>query len=149
MSDYLDYGIAVHRADGAEWVVKSVRHLTPEENKGNHHVYVDALEPDGSRAKGLRFNWGWDGGSDQISVALDKPEGEPMGNLPMWKGQVVAVWMGDDSDVVTGLHTLWPDESGPNGEKWNTRGHHSFHVVFQRVAQAQQPRICPCCGKEL
>ncbi len=33
------------------------------------------------------------------------------------------------------MHTNHPDEPGPGGELWNSVGHHSFHVVFQRTRQ--------------
>ena len=142
------YGVRVHGISRPEWIVKEVSHLTPEENKGKHHIYVDALDENGKRVDGAMLNWGWDGGGEQPAIKMDKPTNEPMCNIPVYRGQTIAVWMGNDSDVVTGLHTLHPDELGPNGEKWNSMGHHSFYICFQKVGQAAK-KVCACCGKEL
>ena len=93
------------------------------------------------------LNWGWDGGGEQPAIAMDKPIGEPMCNIPVYKGQTIAVWMGEHSDVVIGLHTMHPDEFGPNGEKWNSAGHHSFYICFQKVARsASAGDPCPMCA---
>jgi hypothetical protein len=40
---------------------------------------------------------------------------------------------------VENLHTKHADEPGPNGELWNSIGHHSFYAVFQRTRQAAAP----------
>lgn len=144
----VDYGVRVHRPPKADWVVVEARHLSPEENKGKHHIYVDALDEHGKRVEGARLCWGWDGGGEQPPIKMDKPIGEPMCNIPVYKGQMIAVWMGEHSDVVTGLHTMHPDELGPNGEKWNSVGHHSFYICFQKVGQAAK-KVCACCGREL
>src|SRR4051812_13720424 len=59
------------------WRVSSVRHLSPDENRGKHHVYVDALDEAGQRDHNpaLRITWTWEGrGSHEPAppVALDK-----------------------------------------------------------------------------
>jgi hypothetical protein len=73
-------------------------------------------------------------------VPLDKPDSEPAGNIAMFKGQIVSVWMNglagdatDKSDRLENIHTNHPDEPLPDGELWNTIGHHSFYVIFQRT----------------
>lgn len=143
-----DYGVRVHSPIKSRWRAVEARHLSPEENKGKHNIYVDAVDEDGQRVQGVSLRWAWDGGGEQKPIAMDKPEGEPMCNIPMWKGQMVAVWRGEDSDIVTGLHTMHGDEAGPGGELWNSNGHHSFYIKFQRAAVAPKT-LCPCCGKEL
>jgi len=45
------------------------------------------------------------------------------------------------SDRVENLHTKHADEPGPNGEIWNSIGHHSFYVIFQRTRQGATPLI--------
>ena len=128
------YGVKVHKQEDDEWEVVEIRHLSPEENKGKHNVYVDAFGLAGVRAVGARLLFTWDGNREGWqSISLDKPDGEPMGNIPLWRGQVGSVRMAGRSNVVTGLHTLHPDELGPNGEKWNSMGHHSFYICFQKV----------------
>ncbi len=144
-----DYGVVVHTDPQNEWVVVEVRHLTPAENKGKHHIYVDAVDENGQRVKGLHLGWAWDGGGAQPAIPMDKPEGEPMVNIPMFRGQMVAVWMlGGRSDIVAGLHTLHGNEAASGGELWNTNGHHSFYIKFQKMAAAPNP-VCKCCGREL
>lgn len=137
------YGVKVVPADVFEgehyWKAIGVRHLTPEENKRNHHVYVDVVDETGQRVidPQLRIRWDWEGRRpDEVAdpKPLDKPAGEPAGNVPMNMGQVVSLLIGGDgleSDVVSGMHTNWPDEG-----TGNTRGHHSFYVRFQRVVAA-------------
>lgn len=140
------YGVRVLptsvRPGDAYWRVVEVRHLTPPENRGKHHIYVDLIDTAGQRvaADGLLIGWRWEGqrAEERAEPArLDKPLGEPMGNVPMNWGANVRIWISDPrrpSDAVEGLHTDWPDEPWGN-EKWNTTGHHSFYVRFQ-LAQA-------------
>ena len=125
------------------WRVVQVRHLPQEENGRRHHVYVDAVDEAGQRVQDarLRIAWDWEGRRQDEQappVPLDKPVGEAAGNVPIEKGQIIRVAITGDglaSDVVSGLHTNWPDE-----QPGNTVGHHSFHVIFQRaVAQATTP----------
>jgi len=146
-----DYGYKVHKQTGDEWEVDFVRHLSPEENKGKHNIYVDALTIDGRRAEGAVLLFTWDGNTEGWqAVDLNKPKGEPMGNIPMFRGQVISVRMRGFSSIVTGLHTIHPVELGPNGEIWNSPGHHSFHIAFrQRLPMVELKPVCPCCGKEL
>lgn len=144
VNDALAYGVTVISATlspGAwYWQAVRVHHLTPEENGGNHHIYLDLFDPainDGSNPNGGRVFGGrvritWDGG-EQI-VVVDKPPSEPGANFPMWRWQVCAVEAlgleGEQllSDRVTGLHTGHPDEA-----PGNTLFHHSFSVSFVKV----------------
>jgi hypothetical protein len=116
------------------WRVIRVHHLTPAENAGKHHLFLDALDPQGNRLFGTRLLVRWEGGSRE--VVIDKPLPEPGANEPLWKWQVVSVEaLGMPSDRVENLHTGHPDE-GPG----NTLFHHSFAVTFQQaVAAAPQP----------
>lgn len=123
------------------WQAASVRHLLPEENRGRHNVYVDVLDGAGQRLRNpaLRIGWTWEGRQPHEPAdpkPLDKPENEPAGNVDIFRGQHTEVWIQGDglpSDHVLNLHSDHPDEPGPGGELWNSIGHHSFHVVFQRT----------------
>ncbi len=144
VNDALAYGAAIVGAAPAPgtwyWQAVRVHHLTPEENGGNHHIYVDLRDPelggdsnsDGGRVFGARARVIWTDG-EQL-VVLDKPLNEPGTNFPMWKWQVCAVealgLSGQElpSDRVTGLHTGHPDEAAGN-----TLFHHSFSVTFVKV----------------
>jgi hypothetical protein len=144
INDAQGYGVAIVPATVASgawyWQAVRVHHLTPEENNGNHHIYLDTLDPStasdpgslGGRVYGARARIVWEGG-EQI-VTIDKPLNEPGTNLPLWKGQVcdvIALGLPSAelaSDRVTGMHTGHPDEG-----TGNTLFHHSFSVTFLKV----------------
>jgi hypothetical protein len=146
VNDATGYGVQIQPANVAAgtpyWQVVNIHHLTPAENGGNHHIYLDAYDGSATGQYGARVNGGrlratWDGG-EQV-VTIDKPANEPGTNVPMWKWQVCAVEClglpGQElpSDRVTGLHTGHPDEA-----PGNTLFHHSFHVTFVKVQAAEQ-----------
>ena len=144
INDAQGYGVAIVSATAAPgawyWQAVRVHHLTPEENSGNHHIYLDILDPAaapdpgtmGGRVFSARARITWEGG-EQI-VTINKPLNEPGTNLPMWKYQVcdaIALGLpGEElvSDRVTGMHTGHPDEAAGN-----TLFHHSFSVTFLKV----------------
>ncbi|MFN8441235.1 MAG: NBR1-Ig-like domain-containing protein [Caldilineaceae bacterium] len=123
------------------WQVIRIRHLTPQENHGQHNVFVDALDEAGQRYRDpmLRIGWTWEGrrpDEDAPAKLLDKPDNEPAGNVDLYPGQHLEVWIEGDglpSDRVSNMHSEHPDEPGPQGELGNSFGHHSYHVVFQRA----------------
>ena len=143
-NDASAYGVEINElddlTDDVEFVVKvlGVHHLTPDENRSGHHLYLDVIDAEGQRINGatvLVFISG-----RQEKVIIEKPANEPGGNLPLWKQDVAA------TDVViippkilpksyvtiqevNGVTTLHADEHGQVGH--NTVGHHSFYVVFQ------------------
>jgi hypothetical protein len=146
VNDAQAYGVVVVPATVSPgawyWQAVRVHHLTPEENGGNHHIFLDILDPatapnpasPGGRIYGARARITWDGG-EQV-VTIEKPLNEPGANCPMWKWQVcdvIALGLpGDElpSDRVTGMHTGHPDEA-----PGNTLFHHSFSVTFLKVRQ--------------
>jgi hypothetical protein len=144
INDASAYGVTIVPADAPEgatyWRAMRVHHLTPDENQGRHHIFLDALDETGSRVSGAQARVNWPGGEQTITV--DKPLGEPGSNFPMWKWQICTVEMlGLPSDRVENLHTGHPDEPPGQG---NTLFHHSFEVVFQRaVSSAGQPPMPP------
>ncbi|RME56274.1 MAG: carboxypeptidase regulatory-like domain-containing protein [Caldilineae bacterium] len=131
------YGVTIEEAQVEPgqpyWRVIRVYHLSREENGGRHHIYLDALTPEGKRAFNSRARITWEGGEQ--TVAIDKPETEPGANFPMWKWQVCSVEMLDmPSDKVHNLRTDHPDEPFDDGtQSGNTLFHHSFLVEFQQV----------------
>jgi hypothetical protein len=144
INDAQAYGVAIVPATVAlgawYWQAVRVHHLTPAENNGNHHIYLDMLDPAtapdpgslGGRVFGAHARVTWTGG-EQI-VTIDKSLNESGTNLPIWKGQVcdvIALGMpGEElaSDRVTGIHTGHPDEA-----TGNTLFHHSFSVTYLKV----------------
>lgn len=146
INDATAYGVTIEPAAVAPgawyWQAVRIHHLTPDENGGNHHIYLDLLDSEkatgtalGERVYGARAKVTWQDGEQTVTV--DKPLNEPGANFPMWKWQVCSVQAlglpGQElpSDRVKGLHTGHPDEA-----PGNTLFHHSFSVIFCRV-QAQ------------
>ncbi|MEM7129825.1 MAG: N-acetylmuramidase domain-containing protein [Chloroflexota bacterium] len=139
-----EYGVKIAGTDvspdAPSWRVIGVHHLLPEENRGDHHVYFDVLDEQGNRVKNnnLAVHWTWQGRqANQVAkpAKLEKPDSEPVTNVPISPGAVLEVWLEGDgipSDRVSGLRADHDDEPGPGNNKWNTKGHHSFYVVFQR-----------------
>ena len=129
---------------GARWRVKSVRKLSPEENRGKHNVYVDVWR-NGSCLRSLSaiaVAYGWQDTPAQ-TLRLDKPMSEPGTNFPIYSGArywVKVVDMdGEQSDMVTGLSCDLPDEPQPaDGLGGNTYGHHSWMVEFEWSEEQQQ-----------
>jgi hypothetical protein len=89
------------------------------------------VDDQGKPIRGIPVAWDWIGrhpDQQAVPVALDKPDPEPMGNIPMGQGQTVTVWVAGagPSDRVSGLSTTHPDEASGN-----TLYHHSFLVVWR------------------
>lgn len=137
------YGVRIVEADVGDgetyWRAIGVHHLLPEENMSQHNVFMEAVDEQGNRLKNPlpQVGWTWEGRQPHENappVTLDKGDNEPAGNVIMWAGQILAVWMlGAKSDRVEGLRSTHPDEPLPDGRLLNTYGHHSFYVVFQRT----------------
>ena len=136
VNDAESYGVRIKPAAVPEgeacWRVSRVHHLTPSENHGLSHIFVDILDEAGRRIYGSRVHVSWNTGSGDPIV--DKPANEPGTNFPMFEGGVFAVEAlgrpGDTplpSDRVENIHTNHPSEG-----EGNAPGHHSFLVVFQR-----------------
>lgn len=148
-----DYAVRMTAAPptpgGACWRLVGIHHLTPEENRGGHQVFVDVVDERGARiAPGqAQVRWGWEGQRPDESAppkTLDKPAHEPAAVIDLFSGQRVWVEIagqGLPSDRVANLHTGHADEHGPNGEIWNSWGHHSFYLLFQRRAAQDAPAI--------
>ena len=130
------------------WRVTRVHHLSPGENNGRHHIYIDARKADGNRAFNSQAYITWEGG--EHTATLDKPLNEPAANFPMFKWQVCTAEMrGMPSDRVVGLSSSHPDEPNPDGSaSGNTLFHHSFLVIFQEVTAPQSVAPGAIQGRE-
>jgi hypothetical protein len=149
INDAAAYGAAIKPAavdpSAFYWQAVRIHHLSPQENGGNHHLYLDVFDPalpGGSSPYGVRVDGAllevrWDGGTQRVTI--DKPSNEPGTNFPIWRWQVCSVRAlglpGQElpSDEVTGLHTGHPDETAGN-----TLFHHSFSVTFVKVKAPEQ-----------
>lgn len=151
MNEALAYGVNIESApSGPAWRAVLVRHLTPEQNGSSHNVFVDVVDAAGNKLprparSNYRIGWKWDGGPE-LTAPLDKQDAlteRGHGDIVIGKGARVSVWLIGDglrSDRVTNMHTSHPDEPTASGELWNTIGHHSFYVRFQRSETAIQPQ---------
>lgn len=130
-------GATIHTGIGDVcWKAMTVHKLTPDENRGKHHVYIvllnDSYEFIYTVAFETKIGYSWEGMREDEQpnpITPDKRYPEPIANIPMYKGQKLNVWIQDhdfSSDVVSGLTVDLPDES-----EGNTYGHHSFLVVFK------------------
>lgn len=146
VNDAASYGVFIRAADVAPgeqyWKATRVHHLTPAENNGNHNVYANVFR-DGKPASELLIEMFWPYAAPDSTARFDltKPyPKEPMGNTPLYRGQVVGVQVLSalSSDQVMNIHTDHPDEPPviPGGDKGNTNGHHSFLVEWQLVTKA-------------
>ncbi|MBX3050001.1 MAG: carboxypeptidase regulatory-like domain-containing protein [Caldilineaceae bacterium] len=135
------YGVTVETAEvmpgSRYWRATRVHHLSPQENNGRHHIYIDAVKADGTRAFNTQAHITWEGG--EHTATLDKPLNEPAANFPMFKWQKCTVEMqGMPSDKVHGISSSHPDEPNPDGtQSGNTLFHHSFLVIFHEVTAPQ------------
>ena len=124
--------------DTSCWRLLGVYHLSPDENRGGHQVFIDVVDEQGVRVPlgGATVRWGWEGQrADETAPPrpLDKPEPEPAAVIDVFGGQHVWVEIAGDnlpSDRVANLHTGHADEPGSGGEIWNSWGHHSFYLLF-------------------
>ena len=128
-----------------------IHHLTPEENAGNHNAYFDVLDEQGHRIPQAAIEWTWQGRQlhePAPPAVIDKPDTEPGTNIAMsWAQTISASVLGHPTDTVLNIHTRHPDEGHSGG---NTRGHHSFYVVFQRYTPGQEtPPTDPNCEQHL
>ncbi len=154
-NDASSFGVVIERHTPARgerfWKIIGVHHLTPEENSGNHHLYLEVLNSDGDRIKPVAWiSWGWEGQRSDESASPargDKPDSEPIANIGIGWGQIIEAScagrnsvFGTDglSDKVKGIHTNHPDE-----DQGNTQGHHSFYVCFQEKIASGSDVIPP------
>lgn len=143
-----NYGVGIFRHNPASgeryWRIIGIHHLLPDENRGNHHLFFDALDINGNRVSPFIWvNWSWDGmrPDEQPPFAQgDKPDDEPAGNIELGSVEQI-VYAGCNgrtttrdtdgiSDWIQKVHTNHPDEGDAEG---NTIGHHSFYVLWQET----------------
>lgn len=136
-NEAIPYGVKIERSGiGGAWRCIGVRHLSGDENRRRHNVFVECLDEAGVRQRAPVLRWQWGDAGPILNVRFDKPANEPAADIPIDYHATVRCWIGDSlpSDVVTGLHARHMDEGGSAGSPaGNTLGHHSYYVVFQRA----------------
>jgi len=143
-NDASNYGVTVFVTGGGSAPtdrVIGIHHLTGDENRGNHHIYVDVLDIRGNRQNLARLELRTE--YNYLTHAIvDKPLDESGTNFPMWDFGAASIRVVYDdadpkrvaSDTAAGIHFRHNDE-GP----YNTWGHHSFYVCFMRMALPAPP----------
>lgn len=129
--DITKYGASIIRANVASgvkyWKIVDAYHLNGQQNRGNHNLFADVLNADGTRRMGAHCGLYFGGRTAQLTV--DKPPNEPGTNAPMFRGNYYDIEASDQaSDKAIHFNSEWPDE-----EEGNTNGHHSFMVIFQET----------------
>jgi len=118
-----------------------IHHLTPDENRGKHNIYVDVLDAMGKLVaahSSWRLAWDWEErqpGEIAPPARFEKPPTEPVANIAIGnKLMRVSIWIEKDgkrvSDILHGFTTNMPDERAGDGSIGNSWGHHSYYVVF-------------------
>ena len=136
------YGVSIEpvHTQNAEryWKARRVRHLTPEENNGRHHIFVQAHFQENSPHDEARVLIQWEDDGRQ-ELTLEKNQRESYLSFAMFTWQICNVGMKDaPSDLVTGLTANHPDELTENGVRTgNTLFHHSFLVEFEEMIVPQ------------
>lgn len=130
-NDAESYGVSIEIPDNRDWRVLGIHHLLPDENKGNHNVFIEMLCKQGDREGFRAIHWTWEGRNENTEnappvFAGQKPPNELV-DIPLNLGMVVSVWT-NGSEIAKGFSSNHPDEG--NG---NTVGHHSFFVCFQEI----------------
>lgn len=128
---------------GGYYKIVGVRHLLPQENGGNHHLFMDVLDGLGGRTRFVAVAWDWEGrreGQRHDPVILDKPLNEPGGNIPIGSKQII--WAQPltpaPAERITHVHTQVAVADGGN-----SLYHHSFYVLWKFVPYDEEPEPEP------
>lgn len=142
VNDATQYGVVIRHAAVAPgqafWRVVRVHHLTPEENRGGHHILIEVVDEEGRRVPGVPVRVRADGQEKVFSAQED--ERQPAVIVPMDRWSIYEVEVSDaPSDRVIGLTAAHADEG-----RGNPAFRHSFLVVWQRttapVASLPEPQ---------
>lgn len=153
VNEAVAYGVRLEPANAPGnspfWQVINVRHLSADENRGKHNIFVRVLDVNGQRDRNpsLRVAYTWEGRRPDESAPprpLDKDDADlGHADIDVNKGQHISVWIEGDglpSARVVNLHTDHDvNEKTSDGQDGNTRFHHSFLVTFQRTQSDPAP----------
>jgi CRP-like cAMP-binding protein len=118
-----------------DYKVKSVRKLTPCENRGGHNIYINVIDKDGNGIPGVvvAVSWGAPTGTD-VTTGTKPERGPGAVDFPMFKGTHTVQVKGARSEIAQGITPDIPvDEACDKGGGGNTLYHYSYEVVFQRT----------------
>lgn len=142
---YRNKGVGFNPVDATVYYkLVAVYHLSPEENKGKHVIFIDILDENNEWIQdrsNLSIDWGWFGQNESENAPnrpFEKRPPEFGAQVDLSKGAVTWVRVDDvtgiPSESVYGLHSDFE-----NRPQWNTWGHNSFIVLFKLVKQSVDP----------
>ncbi|UCC88844.1 MAG: cyclic nucleotide-binding domain-containing protein [Anaerolineales bacterium] len=122
----------------ADYVIASVRQLTPCENEGKHHIFAHVIDKAGNGLNDVMLNICWGGGDGNCAnpITETKLKGPGWVEFAMFKGTYSVQVAGAKSQVASGitpdfqLDQLCPATDNPVA---NSRYHASFEVTIQRT----------------
>jgi len=106
--------------------VIGIRHLTPDENRGNHSAFITVLDANGNVDRTKQIDWGWQGmqpNQKPRPVVQDKPAQERP-NVQLNANQYC--WfqvLGFESERIENIHSMYTTDGGS----------HSWYIVFYPV----------------
>ena len=122
----------------ADYIIASVRQLTPCENEGNHHIYVRVIDQSGNGMNGVPLKVCWGPGDNDCARPITETKDRGMGwvEFAMFKGTYNVQVANAKSMVASGITPdFQKDEMCPqtgNGVA-NSLYHASFEVMIQKV----------------
>lgn len=121
-----------------DYVVASVRQLTPCENNGNHHIYVRVVDQNGSGINGVPLRICWGAGENDCARPLTETKSSGPGwvEFAMFKGTYNVRVDGAKSQVASGITADYQKDElcVENGNAVaNSLYHASFEVIIQKV----------------
>lgn len=134
-NDAVAYGVKLTNIPGSPYEAVGVHHLTPEENRLGHTVFVEILDEYGLRATDERVEL--INGDKKRSVWL-KTNMDEVTDLPLFINDTLSIRHINGGEV-SGMHTRHPDKHTEDGDLGNSIGHHSFYVLFKERGSPLRP----------
>ena len=116
--------------------VAKVRTLTPCENQGKHHIFIQVIDKNGVGINNLpvKISWGPNSQDNIIAKTEEKDRGGGFIEYAMFKGNYSVSVDGAKSEVASGLTPDFaPDE--PCHESGNSVGNSLYHLSFEVILQ--------------
>ncbi len=122
----------------ADFIIKSVRKLTPCENEGNHHIYIHVVDINGNGLNNVpvKISWGANANDNIIAQTEAKDKGNGFIEFAMFKGTYSVQVMSGKSQIASGITPDFQvDETCPatGNTVANSLYHASFEVIIQRT----------------
>lgn len=121
--------------------LKSVRQLTPCENRGKHHIFVKVQDPSGQGINGVPVKIQWAPTADGFVVAKTESKTNLQGQIEpghidfaMFKGTYQVEIQGGTSEIASGITPdFGTNEACGEDTTANSLFHLSFEVIFERA----------------